>query len=135
MISRDVVLHFLEGINRHDPIELSRWMTEDHAFVDSLGNTVKGREKMREGWKAYFAFCPDYWVAHDKVVDKGERVAVFGTAGGTIIENGRLVPENRWKTPAAWFALIEAGLVKEWRVFADNKPVYDILARLPPAKG
>jgi hypothetical protein len=27
--------------------------------------------------------------------------------------------------------VVEAGLVKEWRVYADNKPVYDILAKSP----
>jgi hypothetical protein len=26
-------------------------------------------------------------------------------------------------------SLVENSLVKEWRVYADNKPVYDILAR------
>ena len=30
---------------------------------------------------------------------------------------------------AAWLARVENGLLKEWRVYADNKPVYDILAR------
>jgi hypothetical protein len=29
---------------------------------------------------------------------------------------------------AAWLAVVQKGLVKEWRVYADNKPVYDILA-------
>jgi hypothetical protein len=27
---------------------------------------------------------------------------------------------------------VESGLVKEWRVYADNKPVYDIVAKLKP---
>jgi len=26
-------------------------------------------------------------------------------------------------------AVVQDGLVKEWRVYADNKPVYDILAK------
>jgi hypothetical protein len=30
---------------------------------------------------------------------------------------------------AASLAVVSNGLVKEWRVYADNKPVYDILAR------
>jgi hypothetical protein len=40
-------------------------------------------------------------------------------------------PENKWRISAAWRAVVEAGLVKEWRVYADNKPVYDILAKSP----
>jgi ketosteroid isomerase-like protein len=30
-------------------------MTDDHVFIDSLGQTVRGREKIRAGWLAYFA--------------------------------------------------------------------------------
>jgi len=36
-------------------------MTGDHVFVDSLGQTVRGREAVRKGRQGYFAFCPDYW--------------------------------------------------------------------------
>jgi len=56
----------------------------------------------------------------------------FGAAGGTIAADGKLPPENKWRTSAAWLATVEAGLVKQWRVYADNKPVYDILARSKP---
>jgi hypothetical protein len=34
-----------------------------------------------------------------------------------------------WRTPAAWLAVVRGGMVLEWRVFADNKPVYEILAK------
>jgi hypothetical protein len=34
-----------------------------------------------------------------------------------------------WRIPAAWKGSVRDGKVAEWRVFADNKPVYDILAR------
>ncbi|MGB8522524.1 MAG: hypothetical protein WCD43_06135 [Candidatus Acidiferrales bacterium] len=57
---------------------------------------------------------------------------MFGSAGGTIAANGKLPPENKWRTSAAWLATVENSLVKEWRVYADNKPVYDILAKSKP---
>ena len=97
-------------------------MTEDHTFVDSLGQAVRGRDKMRAGWRGYYAFCPDYWVSHEEILPSGNTIAVFGSAGGTI--NG-----TRWRIPAAWLAIVESGLIKEWRVYADNKPVYDIVAK------
>jgi hypothetical protein len=59
----------------------------------------------------------------------GNLVAVFGAAGGTIAADGKLPPENKWRTSAAWRAIVDGGLVKQWRVYADNKPVYDIIAR------
>lgn len=125
----ETVLQFMELINQRDVNKLAELMTEDHVFVDSLGNSVHGREKMRSGWQGYYAFCPDYWVSHEEIFENGNLVAVFGSAGGTIAANGKLPAENKWRTSAAWLAVVEKGLVKEWRVYADNKPVYDIMAR------
>ena len=126
----ETVLRFIEQINEHDVDELAAMMTEDHVFIDSLGQAVRGREKMRTAWRGYYAFCPDYRVSHEEILQHGNLVAVFGSAGGTISANGKLLPENKWHTPAAWFAQVEDGLVKEWRVYADNKPVYEIMAKL-----
>jgi hypothetical protein len=90
---------------------------------------------MRAGWRGYFTFCPDYWLSHEEIFADGNRVAVFGAAGGTIAVAGKLLPENKWRTQGAWLAVVEQALVKEWRVYADNKPVYDIMARLKSNPG
>ncbi|MGB7759063.1 MAG: nuclear transport factor 2 family protein [Bryobacteraceae bacterium] len=125
----ETVRDFMDRINQRDADRLAESMTEDHVFIDSLGQAVRGREKMRAGWRGYFAFCPDYRVSCDKILADGDVVAVFGSAGGTIAAGGQLPPENGWYIPAAWQAIVENGLVKEWRVYADNKPVYDIMAK------
>jgi ketosteroid isomerase-like protein len=124
----EIVLAFMDRINQRDPDQLSELMTEDHVLVDSLGRRMQGRATMRKSWGSYYAFCPDYWVSHEDVFVNGNIVAVFGAAGGTIRVNGKLPAANKWQIPAAWRAVVENGLVKEWRVFADNKPVYDIMA-------
>lgn len=125
----ETVLEFIDRINQRDADKLAELMTEDHVFIDSLGQAVRGRERMRIGWRGYYALCPDYWVSREKILSDGNVVAVFGSAGGTIAANGELSPENKWRTPAAWLAVVQNGLVKEWRVYADNKPVYDIMAK------
>jgi len=125
----ETVLDFMGRINERDADKLAEAMTEDHVFIDSLGQSVRGREQMRAAWRGYFGLCPDYRVAHAEILQAANMVAVFGTAGGTIAAAGALPAENQWRTPAAWLAIVENGLVKEWRVYADNKPVYDILAR------
>ena len=125
----ETTLQFMDRINRHDADKLAELMTDDHIFVDSLGQTVRGREQMKKGWRGYFAFCPDYWISHETIFENGNDVAVFGSAGGTIAAAGTLPPENKWRTPAAWLSRVENGQVKEWRVYADNKPVYDIMAK------
>jgi len=115
---------FVSAINSHDAIALTALMTADHVFVDSLGNRVEGRSSMEAGWRGYFAMCPDYWIQADDVVAEGAAVLAAGQAGGTI-------DGASWRTPAAWKAVVRDGKVVEWRVFADNKPVYEILARRP----
>ena len=134
MSPAETILSFINRINQRDADKLADLMREDHVFIDTLGQKAHGREKMRAGWRGYYAFCPDYWVSHEKVLSDGNVVAVFGAAGGTIAANGELPPENQWRIPAAWLAIVENGLVKEWRVYADNKPVYDIMARSKSAK-
>ena len=135
MTATDTVLEFMERINRRDPEGLATLMSEDHVFTDSLGQTVRGRDNMRAGWRRYFAFCPDYWVSHEDVFAAGDQVAIFGAAGGTIAMGGKLLPENKWRAEAAWLAVVEKGLIKEWRVYADNKPAYEIMARLKAKQG
>jgi ketosteroid isomerase-like protein len=122
MSPTETVLEFLDRINQRNVDKLTELMTEDHTFIDTLGNSNQGREKMRAGWRGYYAMCPDYWVSHEQIFESGSLVAVFGFAGGTI-------SGIKWKTPASWLGVVEQGRVKEWRVYADNKPVYDILAK------
>jgi ketosteroid isomerase-like protein len=129
----DTVLQFLERINQHDADKLAELMAEDHVFIDSLGQSVTGRENMRLGWRGYYAFCPDYWVSHEEIFSSGDLVAVFGAAGGTIAADGKLPAGNKWRTSAAWLAIVKKGLVMQWSIYADNKPVYDIIARLKNA--
>ena len=48
----ETVLALFDAINRHDPDALAALMTQDHVFIDGLGNSVHGRETMRAGWRA-----------------------------------------------------------------------------------
>ncbi|HEV3200569.1 MAG TPA: nuclear transport factor 2 family protein [Bryobacteraceae bacterium] len=113
---------FVAAITSHDVKALAALMAMDHLFVDSLGNRVHNRASMEAGWRGYFARCPDYWIQTDHVMADGDAVLAAGEAGGTI-------DGASWRIPAAWMAVIRDGKVMEWRVFADNKPVYEILAR------
>ena len=123
-----VVLAFLEAINSRDAGKLCALMTEDHLFVDALGNRVQGREAMRNAWKVYFTWFPDYRVSHEEILSQGSLVAVFGSAEGTYAKNSTpLTKENHWQAPAAWRAIVRDGLVAEWRVYADNQAARKIM--------
>lgn len=93
----DVVLGFVKAINRHDVDGLVALMTEDHCFVDGLGQTVRGRERMEKGWVGYFGSFPDYCVRVDEILSKGNTVGLFGTAEGTYSVNGELLPKTTGK--------------------------------------
>ncbi len=117
----DIALMFVDRINRHDVAGLAALMAEDHRFVDGLGQEVRGRERMQEGWAGYFAMFPDYSVQVEDLLSSGNVVAMFGTARGTYAAQGS---KARWEIPAAWKAVVRHGRVLEWRVYADNEPVW-----------
>ena len=122
MNSKQAFVQFEAAINRHDVAALTALMTADHVFVDSRGTRGQGVASMEPGWRGYFAMCPDYWIRTDHMLAEGDIVLATGDAGGTI-------DNTAWRTPAAWKAVIRDGKVAEWRVFADIKPVYEILAK------
>jgi ketosteroid isomerase-like protein len=113
---------WLEAINAHDVASLSTLMASGFVFVDSLGNEVHGADNMAAGWRGYFQMCPDYWIRVGDIASATDATLMTGDAGGTI-------DGTAWQTPAAWRIAIRDAQVVEFRVFADNKPVYDILAR------
>ena len=119
----EIARKFVKAINAHDTDGLTKLMSSDHVFVDSLGNRAPA-SAMRSGWQGYFTMVPDYWIKVDQIVSEGDAVILFGSAGGTFVPKGRVMkPENKWETPAVWRALVKEGRVAEWRVYCDNEPI------------
>jgi hypothetical protein len=127
MTPLQVAQAFVERINSRDVDGLAALMTEDHRFIDSLGQVVTGRETMRQGWKYYFAMVPDYKLAPDSWVSDGPVVVMLGTAGGTYSPDSVQTPERKWSCPAACRARISGALVAEWQVYADNEPLRQVM--------
>ena len=120
---------FVRAINRQDADALAALMTAEHRFIDGLGNVAEGREKMRAGWSAYFRMVPDYTVAIEETFCDGPVVAMLGLAQGTYTRDGQLTPENHWSTPTAFRAFIQEWKVAEWRVYCDNEPIRQRIAK------
>ena len=123
---------FVKQINAHRAEGLAALMTDDHRFVDALGASWQGREVMREGWKGYFGWFPDYKIRVTELIEDGDTVAMFGTAEGTYAADGKLAKKNHWKIPAAWKAVVRGGRIAEWRVYCDNDPARRIMAAHKP---
>jgi ketosteroid isomerase-like protein len=129
-----IARRFVERIIAHDVERLLGLMTSDHVLIDSLGQSIRGKEALRTAWRTYFDWMPDYSIEIESVVACGDAVALFGRACGTYDPDGCLRDENRWEVFAAWRAQIRDHRVAEWRVYADNKRVYDILSARPPLR-
>jgi ketosteroid isomerase-like protein len=125
----DIVRAFIEKINAHEVSGLCELMPEEHVFVDSLGTIMRGRETMRAGWTGYFSWFPDYEISVSDIFVHDHFVGLFGVARGTYSTAGKLLDANKWEIPAAWRAVVKDGLIAEWRVYADNSPVLEIMKK------
>lgn len=82
--------------------------------------------KLESGWAGYFALFPDYRIDVETMLSRDALVLLTGSASATHRATGR-----SWRIPAAWRALVSEHLIAEWQVYADNKPVYEILSSGP----
>ena len=146
----EVAMEFIKRINAGDINVLCELMTEGHIFQDTLGKRFIGRETMRQGWAMYFKLVTDYQVHADEFFQTDERIAIFGTASGRYVGphgpttkagNGAPVhstaesaigPTGFWEVPAAWRAVVQAGKIAEWRVYADNQPLRKLMGDATP---
>jgi len=124
-----VVLNFEQAINSRNTDSVVALLTPDSAFIDSLGNRMEGAVNLRAAWTGYFQIVPDYVISHSEIFADGDTVAMFGSAQGTFSKGGTLLKENFWKTPAAWRAVVKAGKIAVWQVFADNEPIRAIMRK------
>jgi ketosteroid isomerase-like protein len=118
------VWEYIARINEHDASGVTELCTDDHVLIDSLGNRLSGRTPLKDGWRGYFALFPDYRIEVHGIASSSESVLAWGVAAGTHASTGAA-----WRIPAAWRAKVVAGRLAEWQVYADNKPVYEILSR------
>lgn len=119
-------MDFVSRIDAHDIEGLLKLMSENHRFVDGLGEETQGKGNMKKAWASYFSWFPDYHMFIERTFANRQWVALFGRAGGTYAASGKYRPEKNlhWDIPAAWKARVVAGLVVEWQVYADNEPVW-----------
>jgi len=114
---------FIRCINAHDLKGIVLLCTTDHIFIDSLGSQVSGREFLQQGWAGYFSLFPDYRIDIDSAVSQNAVVLACGFASATHASS-----KKSWRVPAAWRAVVRDGQIAEWQVYADNKPVYELLS-------
>lgn len=125
-----LALQFVGEINSHSPEQLAKLMSEDHLFIDSVGSKVSGRESMVSAWAHYFSMFPDYEMVVEDTMARDNVAALFGTARGTLKVGSEMPQENQWQMPFAALAVVKGNKISQWRIYADNHPVREIMARI-----
>jgi ketosteroid isomerase-like protein len=125
-MNKQIINNFANAINEHNVDKICSLMTDDHKFIDSQGNEVVGKEKMRTAWIGYFQLFPDYKIEITDMFINGDTIAAFGFAGGTF-QGLSDKKGNYWHLPASWKAIIKNGKIYLWQVYADSKIPYDII--------
>ena len=111
---------FISAINARDLTALRSLMSDDHVFTGARGTRFFGAERMIDNWQLFFSAYPQYWIHVDASFAAGNRVAVFGNAGGKWRVDGQVLPGS-WQVSAAWLAEIEAGKVRRWSIYCDTE--------------
>lgn len=127
MSDQTVFENFVLAINSHDANVLSNYMSDDHVFTDATGLRFEGKEKVKAEWEAYFKMFPDYQIVINSFNNKATVFLAEGTAEATYGGVKNALGDNHFKVQAAWKSVIENGKVKEWQVFSDTKPAYEII--------
>lgn len=120
---------FVRCINAHDPKCIVSLCTADHIFIDSLGSRMSGRERLEQAWAGYFSLFPDYCIEIEAAASQNAVVLACGFASAT-----HAASKKSWRIPAAWRAIVRNGQIAEWQVYADNKPVYQLLSEMAGQK-
>jgi len=128
--SVEIAMAFVEAVNAGSVVRLGELMAEDHVFIDSDGQEYSGRPRMIQGWSEYFAMAPDYKIIIKEVLASAGTVLMTGEAEGTFVQDGLLKPENRWRVPAAWRAVVRDGQVANWQVYVNPELMANILKRV-----
>lgn len=124
---KESVLEFVERINAHDVDGILALMSEDYRFINSAGDTFRGKAFMRATWRAHFAQYPDFQIKVERVIADDDGVAVFGVAQGTLIRDGQIFDENHWEIPSAFLGVARDGKMTHWQVFSDASIVFDLM--------
>jgi len=128
-MNTQIVLDFIRAINGADVEAISFLMTDDHVFVDSQNNKVRGKEAMKQAWVEFDKLFPDYHIEVNETLTKNDIVIVTGLASGTykkLMDEDR---DNSWIVPACFKAIIKNGKIELWQIFADMSKAYEIVKR------
>jgi limonene-1,2-epoxide hydrolase len=126
--SKKIVKDFLKAVNDNNIQAMESLLAETHIFIDSNENEIAGRSKVIKMWKRHFEQVDAYSVKVDKMFSKEGCVVFTGEVSGYIRDDNYV--DKFWSLPLAWKAKVENEKIKQWQVFENAQPVWDLLKEL-----
>jgi len=123
---KETVLAFVDRINAHDISGILNMLDDNYRFIDSAGDTFRGKAFMRDTWNAHFEQYPDFHILVHRALEDDGAVALFGVSSGTLNHGGELWDENHWEVPAAFLGTAANGKMLLWQVFSDTAMISDL---------
>jgi ketosteroid isomerase-like protein len=111
------VIGFIDAINRGDVGRLAELMAPGHRLQVLQEPPVTGRDANRDAWHGYVTAFPDYVIYPDRLVHRGDDVAVLGSTTGSHL--GLPDDEERQLT-VIWRATVQDGLLTLWQIIEDT---------------
>jgi ketosteroid isomerase-like protein len=111
------VIGFIDAINRGDVGRLAELMAPGHRRQVRQEPPVTGRDANRDAWHGYVTAFPDYVIYPDRLVRRGDDVAVLGSTTGSHL--GLPDDEERQLT-VIWRATVQDGLLTLWQIIEDT---------------
>ena len=128
------VSDFIAAINHHDTAKIALLVTDDHCFVDAIGQQIKGKDKVLSAWTVYLQWFPDYTIEVEQLMRNGDTVAIFGYASGTFYQLKGDTTKAHWHLPACWRAVVNQGKISLWQVYTDTKIPFEIISKYGDAQ-
>ena len=111
------VMKFIECINRGDAGGLDVLMTDQHTLHVFHETPLVGRAAVMEAWRGYIESFPDYLIHPHEFTHANGGVAVLGHTTGSHLA---LTDENERQITLIWFARVERGRLRLWRLLEDT---------------
>jgi ketosteroid isomerase-like protein len=126
---KNIVLDFIDAINKADVDRILNLMSDDHILIDSQNHQMTGKDNLRQAWIGYFGMFPDYKIKVNEILEKDSLICILGYASGTYKNLQNKDNSNFWKIPVALTAMIKDNHIRQWQIYADNLIVMDIINR------
>jgi ketosteroid isomerase-like protein len=117
-MNKKTVYDFANAINEHSTDKMFSLMTDDHKFIDTYGNEIIGKDKMKIDWRNYFRRFPDYKIEITNIFANGDFLGAFGFASGTF--KGQPRNNDTSYRPASWKVIVANNKIKLWQVYEDT---------------